>query len=315
MTEQLNWEVQSLEGLSKRMLSGLPLPFPQLGFRGLSIRIFKNSPGDFTTEKCWPILFLFYPVTSDSLDSTDCSTPGLLVPHHLHLGSLPRFMSTASVTPSGPLILWLPLLLPSIFPSIRDFSSESSVPIRQPKYWNLSFSISPSSEYSGLISLKTDWFDLLAVQGTFRSLLRHHSLKASVICPAAFVMVQLSQSYMTTGKTIALTIWTFVSRVMSLLFCIVHAQKLCRSCYFPDTSLALFSKCGSERNSISITWKCVLKTYPRLTECETQKVGFSNMYVAIPICTWCTAQFMKHCSGSFGGHSSVNGGGTRLPHS
>ena len=180
------------------------------------------------------------------------------------------------------------------------------------KILELSFSISPSSEYSGLISLKTDWFDLLAVQGTFRSLLQHDSLKASVLCPAAFVMVQLSQSYVTTGKTIALTIWTFVSRVISLLFCIVHAQKLCRSCYSPDTSLALFSKCGSERNSISITWKCVLKTYPRLTECETQKVGFSSMYVAIPICTWYTAQFMKHCSGSFGGHSSVNGGRARL---
>ena len=162
------------------------------------------------------------------------------------------------------------------------------------------------------ISLKTDWFDLLAVQGTFRSLLQHDSLKASVLCPAAFVMVQLSQSYVTTGKTIALTIWTFVSRVISLLFCIVHAQKLCRSCYSPDTSLALFSKCGSERNSISITRKCVLKTYPRLTECETQKVGFSSMYVVIPICMWYTAQFMKHCSGSFGGHSSVNGGRARL---
>ena len=145
------------------MLSGLPLPCPQLGFRGLSIRIFKNSPGDFTTEKCWPILFLFsYPVTSDSLDSTDCSTPGLLVPHHLHLGSLPKFMSTASVMPSSPLILWLPLLLlPSIFPSIRDFSNESSVPIRWPKYWNLaSASVLPVNiqgwsplRLTGLISL------------------------------------------------------------------------------------------------------------------------------------------------------------------
>ena len=144
-------------------------------------------------------------------------------------------------------------------------------------------------EYSGLISLKTDWFDLLAVQGTFRSL-QHHGLKASVLCPAAFIMVQLSQSYVTTGKTIALMIWTFVSRVMSLLFYIVHPQKLCRSCYSPDTSLGLlFSKCGSENNNISIIWKCVLKTYPRLTECENQKVGFSSMYVAIPICMWYTA--------------------------
>ena len=110
----------------------------------------------------------------------------------------------------------------------------------------------------------TDWFDLLAVQGTFRSLVQNHSLKASVLCSASFVMVQLSQWYMTTGKTIALTMQTFVGRVMSLLFYIVHAPKLCRSCYSPDTSLALFSRCGSKNNSISNTWKCALKTYPRL---------------------------------------------------
>ena len=108
------------------------------------------------------------------------------------------------------------LLLPSIFSSIRDFSNESAFRIRWPKYW--SFSISPSSEYLGLISLKTDWLDLLAVQGTFRSLLQHHSLKASILWHSAFFMVQLSQPYMTTGKTIALTIGTFVGRVMFLLF-------------------------------------------------------------------------------------------------
>ena len=103
-------------------------------------------------------------------------------------------------------------------PRIRNFSSESSVHIKWPKYWSFSCSISPSSEYSGLISLKIDWFDLLAVQGTFRSLLQHHSSKASIFWLSAFFMVQLSQPYVTTGKTISLTIWTFVGKVMPLLF-------------------------------------------------------------------------------------------------
>ena len=127
--------------------------------------------------------------------------------------SLTKSMFIASVMPSNHLILWCPLfLLPSIFPSFRDFSNESSFRIRWPKYW--SFSISPSSEYSGLISLKIDWFDLLAVQGTFRSLLQHHSSKASILWHSAFFMVQLSQLYVTTEKTTQ----TFVGRVMSLLF-------------------------------------------------------------------------------------------------
>ena len=120
---------------------------------------------------------------------------------------------------SSHFILWrLPLLWPSIFPRIRDFSNESSVHIRWPKYWSFNFSISPFSEYSGLISLKIDWCDLLVVQGTFRSLLQHHTSKASVLRHSAFFMFQLSQPYMTTGKTIALTIWTFVGRLISLLF-------------------------------------------------------------------------------------------------
>ena len=147
----------------------------------------------------------------------DCSSPGLPVPHHLL--EWPKFIFIASVMPSSHLILWCPLLLlPSVFLSIRDFCNESSVCIRWPKYWNFSFHISLSSEYSGLISLKIDWFGHLAVQGTFRSLLQHHSSKASILwCPASFI-VQLSQLYVITGKTIALTIQTFVSRVMSLLF-------------------------------------------------------------------------------------------------
>ena len=133
--------------------------------------------------------------------------------------SLLKLMSIESVIPSNHLILCCsPLLLPSIFPSTRVFSSESVVRIRWPKYWSFSFSVSLLNNYSGLISLKIDWFCLLAVQGTLKSLLQHHSSKASILCHSAFFLVQLSQLYMTTGKTIALTTWTFVGRVMSLLF-------------------------------------------------------------------------------------------------
>ena len=121
--------------------------------------------------------------------------------------------------PSNHLILCRPLLLlPSIFPSIRVFSKESILHIRWPKYWSFSFSISPSNEYSGLISFRMDWLDLLAVQGTLKSLLCHHSSKASILWCSAFFIVQFSHLYMTTEKTIALTRWTFVGKVMSLLF-------------------------------------------------------------------------------------------------
>ena len=115
-------------------------------------------------------------------------------------------------------ILCHPLLLPSIFPRIRVFSNESVPHIRWPKYWSFSFSISPSNEYSGVISFRIDWLDLLAVQGTLKSLLQHHSSKASVLQHSAFFIVQLSYLYMTTGKTIALTRWPLVDKVMSLLF-------------------------------------------------------------------------------------------------
>ena len=128
-----------------------------------------------------------------------------------------KLMSIQSVTPSNHLILCCPLLPPSIFPSIRVFSSESVLRIRWPKYWSFSFSLSPSSEYSGLISFKIDWFDLLAVQGTLKSLLQHHSSKASILWHSACFIVQLSHPYMTTGNTIALTRWTFVGKVMFLL--------------------------------------------------------------------------------------------------
>ena len=132
--------------------------------------------------------------------------------------SLLKLMSIKLVMPSNHLILCHPfLLLPSIFPSFSVFSSESVLCIRQPKYWSFSFSISPSNEYSGLISFRIDGFDL-AVQRTLKSLLQHHSLKASILQCSSFFMVQLSHPYMTTGKTIALTRWTFVCKVMSLLF-------------------------------------------------------------------------------------------------
>jgi len=119
--------------------------------------------------------------------------------------------------PFNHLILCCPLLLlPSIFPRIRVFSNESALHIRWPKYWSFSFNISPSNKHPGLISLKMDWLDLLAVQGTLKSLLQHHSSKASILRCSAFFIVQLSHPYMTTGKTIALTRWTFVGKVMSL---------------------------------------------------------------------------------------------------
>ena len=131
--------------------------------------------------------------------------------------SLPKLMSIDLVIPSNHLILCHPLLMPSIFPRIRFFSNEKVLQIKWPKYWRFSFSISPSNEHSGLISIRMDWLDLLAVQGTLRSLL-YHSSKASILWYSAFFKVQLSHPYMTTGKTIALTRWTFVDKVMSLLF-------------------------------------------------------------------------------------------------
>ena len=133
--------------------------------------------------------------------------------------SPPKPMSIESVMPSNHLILCCPLLLPpSIFSSIRVFSNESALLIRWPKYWSFSFNVSPSNEHPGLISFKMDWLDLLAVQGTHMSLLQHHSSKASILRCSAFFTVQLLHPYMTTGKTIALTRWTFVGKVMSLLF-------------------------------------------------------------------------------------------------
>ena len=133
--------------------------------------------------------------------------------------SLLKLMSIELVMPSNHLILCHPLLLPpSIFPSIRVFPKESVLHIRWPKYWSFSFTISPSNQYSRLISFRMDWLDLLAVQGTLKSLLQHHSSKASILWHSAFFTVQLSHPYMTTGKSIPLTRWKFVGQVMSLLF-------------------------------------------------------------------------------------------------
>ena len=133
--------------------------------------------------------------------------------------SPPELMSIESVMPSNHLILCCPLfLLPSIFPSIRVFSNESALRIRWPKYWSFSFSISPSNEHPGLISFRMDWLDLLAVQGTLKSLLQNHRSKALILRCSAFFIVQLSHPYMTTGNTIALTRRTFVGKAMSLLF-------------------------------------------------------------------------------------------------
>ena len=142
-----------------------------------------------------------------------------------HQASLPftssqillKLMSIKSVMPSNHLLLCHPLLLPSTFPIFWVFSNESVLHIRWPKYWSFNYSISPSNEYSGLISFRIDWLALLVVQGTLKSLLLHHSSKASILWRSAFFMVQLSHPYMTTGKTIVLTRWAFVGKVMSLL--------------------------------------------------------------------------------------------------
>ena len=133
--------------------------------------------------------------------------------------SLLKLMCIELVMPSNHLIFCRPLLLlPSVFPSIRVFSNESVLCIRWPKYWSFSFSISPSNEYSKLISLRTDWLDLIAVQGTLKGLLQHHSSKAAILWCSTFFIVQLSHPYRTTGKTVALSRWTFVGKVISLLF-------------------------------------------------------------------------------------------------
>ena len=176
----------------------LPLRFP----RGVQISSVQFSS---VTQSCLTLC-----------DPMNCSTPGLPVHHQLR--SPPKLMSIESVMPSSYLILCCPLLLlPPIPPSIGVFSNESTLHMRWPKYWSFSYSISPTNEHPGLTSFRMEWSALLAVQGTLKSLLQHHSSKASIRLHSAFFTVQLSHPYKTTGKTIALTRWTFVGKVMSLL--------------------------------------------------------------------------------------------------
>ncbi|CAM9916549.1 unnamed protein product [Rangifer tarandus platyrhynchus] len=209
-----SWSLLKLMSIQSVMLSNhlilcCPLFLPPSIFP--SIRIFSNgSVLHISQFRC--------SVVSDSLPPHEpqhtrppCPSPTPRV----H----PKPMSIELIMPSNHLILWHPLLLlPSIFPSIGVFSNESDLHIRGPKYWSFSFNISPSNEHPGLISFRMDWLDLLAVQGTLKSLLQHHSSKASILRHSAFFIVQLSYPYMTTGKTIALTRCTFVGKVMSLLF-------------------------------------------------------------------------------------------------
>ena len=160
--------------------------------------------------------------------------------------------------PSNHLILCSPLLLPpSIFPTIRVFSNKLALHTRWPKYWSFSFSISPSNEYSGWISFRIDWFDLLVVQGTLKSLLQPHSLKASVIQCSVFFMVQFSHPYMTTEKTIALTIWTFVSKVMSLLFNMLSSFSSMEQASFNfKVVVTVCSDFGAQENKVCHCFHC-----------------------------------------------------------
>ena len=200
------------------------------------------------------LLLISHAVMSDSLQ-----------PHGLQHASFPcPSLSPGVCSNSSPLSWWCHhlilfhplLLLPSIFPGIRALSSESALHIKWPKY--LRFSISPSNEYSGLISFRTDWSDLLAVQGTLKSLLEHHNLKASVLRHSSFFMVQLSHSYMITGKTIALTIWTFVSKVMSLVF---NTLSWFVTAFLPRSKQASFNVIVAISYSRGSSWPRVYSIY------------------------------------------------------
>ena len=182
----------------------------------------------------------------------DCSTPVFPV-HHQHR-SLLKLMSIESVMPSNDIVLCCPLLLlASIFPSIRVLSNDSVFHIRWPKYWSFSFSISPSKEYSGLISFRMDWLDLLAVQGTLKSLLQHHSSKAPILQCSTFFIVQLSHPYMTTGKTTALTRPTFVDKVTSLYFNMLPKLVIA---FLPRSKRLLISWLQSPSAVILEPWYC-----------------------------------------------------------
>ena len=191
---------------------------PGEGVQGSSLILFLSSYTSHGRLFNWWVQFSSVAQSCPTLcDTMNHSMPGL--PVHHQLPEFTQTHTTESVIPSNHLILCRPLLLlPSIFLNIRVFSNESALCIRWPKYWSFSFNISPSNEHPGLISFRMDWLDLLGVQGTLRSLLQHHSSKASILKHSAFFTVQLSHPYVTTGKTTALTRQTFVDKVMFLLF-------------------------------------------------------------------------------------------------
>ena len=200
----------------------------------------------------------------------DCSTrqPS---PSFTNPRSLFKLVSIKSVMPSNHLIFYHPLLLlPSIFPSIRLFSNESVLCIRRPKYWSFSFSISPSNEYSGLISFRIDWMDLLVVQGTLKSLLQHHSSKASVLWFSAFFIVQLSHSYTTTGKIIALTRQTFVGKVILLSYMSFSGLMLHLGC----TESILIYMCIHINLKLSVCWSFL----PNRSFLKRATVAYSHLH-------------------------------------
>ena len=213
----------------------------------------------------------------------DCSTPGF--PVHHHSCSLLKLMSIKSVMPPNHLVLFRPLLLLAlIFPSIRVFSSESVLPIRWPNYWSFSFSISPSNEYSGLISFRIDWFDLLAVQGTLKSFLRPYSSKALILCHSAFFMVQLSHACMTPGKTIVLAIQTFVSQIMSLLFNMLSRFVIAflprSKCLNFVAAVTIFSDFGAQENKVCHCFHCFYIYLPWSDGTRCHDLSFLNIVLS-----------------------------------
>ena len=204
----------------------------------------------------YPYLFLLFSCSVVSDSATPWTAAHKASLSNTNSQSLLKLMSLVSVMPSNHLILCRPLLfLPSIFPSIRVFSSESVIHIRWPKYWSFSFGISPSNEYSGVVSFRIDWLDLLAVQGTLKSLLQHHSSKVPILRCSAFYVVQLSHLYMTSGKTVALTRWTFFGKVMSLLFNILTRFVIA---FLPRSKHLLISwltKRGRLKKGIFLPWE------------------------------------------------------------
>ena len=254
--------------------------FHENAFTGvLGIIVECNNPQSVSEINFWPAtgvqslcVWLF---------ATLWTAPGFPVHHQL-----PEFTQThlhwvGDAFQSNHLILCCPLLPPSIFPSIRVFSNESVLHIRWPKYWSFSFSISPSNEYSGPISFRMDWLDLLAVQGTLKSLLQHHSSKASVLKCLALFIVQLSHPYMTTGKTIALTRWTFVSKVMSLLFNMPSGLVIAflprSKCLNFMAAITICSDFGAPKNKVCYCFHCFPIYFPWSDGTGCHDLSFLNI--------------------------------------